>query len=252
MMMRAIALLVLAASGQVLGQSQRTLIFAHNDYVHKRPFHAAYEKRVDFIEADVFYKSGKLLVAHTAIEISDDRTLSSLYLQPIVDQIARNKGSIYSEPAKRLTLMIDLKSDGRKTLQALVSELESFPVIIKCETMTIAVSGDMPPPVEWVNYPAYVHFDGRPTITYSTEQLDRVTLISASFKSYSSWNGRNELPDDDRVKLKEVIERVHSQGKLIRFWAIPDNPTAWKELINLGVDVINTDNAEEAVRAIRR
>jgi alkaline phosphatase len=113
------------------------------------------------------------------------------------------------------------------------------------------VSGDVPPPGEWVDYPQHIHFDGRPTITYTSEQLDRLTLISASFKSYSSWNGRNELPTYDRVKLKEVIQRVHAQGKLIRFWAIPDNEAAWTELMDLGVDVINTDNVEEAVRFIR-
>jgi len=251
-MTRAIVLLVLAAGCQVFGQNQRTLVFAHNDYVHERPFYGSYEKQVDFIEADVFYKRENLLVAHTAMEINDGRTLGTLYLKPIDDQIKQNKGNIYPDQSKRLTLMIDLKTDGRKTLQALVKELENFPSLINCPTMTIAVSGDMPPPAEWVNYPGYIRFDGRPTINYSSEQLDRVTLISASFKNYSTWNGRDEMSKHDRANLKDVIQRVHSQGKLIRFWAIPDNEAAWKELIALGVDVINTDNVDEAVRVIRR
>jgi hypothetical protein len=79
-----------------------------------------------------------LFVAHTAREIRDERTLGILYLKPIDDQIKRNNGSIYSDQSKRLTLMIDLKTDGRKTLQALVKELENFPTLINCPTLTIA------------------------------------------------------------------------------------------------------------------
>jgi hypothetical protein len=54
MVIRNIAFLVLAASCHVVAQGQRALIFAHNDYVHERAFHASYEQHVDFIEADIF------------------------------------------------------------------------------------------------------------------------------------------------------------------------------------------------------
>jgi alkaline phosphatase len=33
--------------------------------------------------------------------------------------------------------------------------------------------------------------------------------------------------------------------KLLRLWAIPDNPASWKRLQQLGVDIINTDKPAE-------
>jgi glycerophosphoryl diester phosphodiesterase len=35
---------------------------------------------------------------------------------------------------------------------------------------------------------------------------------------------------------------AHQQGRRLRFWGVPDQPFAWKELYESGVDLINTDN----------
>jgi alkaline phosphatase len=225
-------------------QALRTRIFAHNDYIHSTPFYGSYDFGVDYIEADIFLKRGKLFVAHTAIKIEEDRTLAELYLMPLLDKINENNGTVYPEPEKTLTLMVDLKTDGAQTLQALVDELNRFPTLIKCRTLAITISGNVPPPAEWSSYPEYIHFDGRPTISYSADQLRRVTLISASFKDYSSWNGRGEMSSAEHVRLEAAVNEVHALGKPVRFWAAPDFAVAWRLLITLGVDVINTDDVE--------
>ncbi|MCF2489046.1 hypothetical protein [Dyadobacter sp. CY347] len=47
--------------------------------------------------------------------------------------------------------------------------------------------------------------------------------------------------EEDRIKLIAAVKGAHDQQKPFRFWASPDNINAWKQLINLGADYINTD-----------
>ena len=222
-------------------------IFAHNDYLKPQPLTAAYSKQVGFIEADVFLVGDNLLVAHTRVEIQKRKTLEALYLAPLAKLATANDGFIYSNQEKTLTLMIDLKTDGEKTLPVLVEMLKKFPSLITCKNFRVAVSGNMPPPSTWNTYPDFIHFDGRPTILYTPDQLARLRLISDSFGNYSSWNGKGELNAADQAKLAAVVKLSHGKNKLIRFWGAPDNQLAWKKLIELNIDVINTDHVAEVL-----
>ncbi len=221
------------------------LIFAHNDYVQPSPFIGAYQHQVDFMEADVFLQDNNLLVAHTRIEVDKTKTLETMYLAPLAKLIEKNNGFVYADQQKSLTLMIDLKTDGESTLNVLVEKVNKFPELLSCKTFQIAVSGNMPSPEKWNSYPTFIQFDGRPDIVYTTEQTARIRLVSQSFKNYSKWHGKGELPARDKAKLVTVIKASHALGKPIRFWAIPDTETGWAKLISLGVDVLNTDKVAE-------
>jgi len=41
--------------------------------------------------------------------------------------------------------------------------------------------------------------------------------------------------------LKEITQKAHSRGQQIRFWATPETEEFWSELLDNGVDLINTD-----------
>jgi alkaline phosphatase len=228
-------LIALTAAGQ-------TLVFAHNDYEKPVPFFAAYQLQADFIEADIFLHEGDLLVAHTADELNKKKSLDVLYLKPLQAQVLKNNGSAFPQSDKMLTLMIDLKTEGIATLNALVKNLKDHPPLINCKTLSITISGNVPPPLQWKDFPEYIHFDGRPGIPYTEDQLKRIRLISASFKSYSTWSGKDSLTNQDQIKIENIIREVHEKGKPIRFWAVPDFAAAWTKLIELKIDVINTDD----------
>jgi hypothetical protein len=49
------------------------------------------------------------------------------------------------------------------------------------------------------------------------------------------------MPDAERRKLRDFVARAHKHGRLVRFWATPENPAVWAELRGAGVDLINTD-----------
>jgi alkaline phosphatase len=219
-------------------------IFAHNDYVRSNPFHTAYDLRVGYIEADVFLVDDALLVAHTRLEIKGDKTLEALYLKPLQQKLMQNKGSAYPGSNQRLTLMIDLKTEGTATLTKLVEILMEFPEITRAKTLHIMISGSVPEPARWKDYPDFIHFDGRPTIDYTEDQLKRISMISTSFRDVSKWNGKEPLLAGDREKIQSLITAVHEKDKPVRFWATPDFPQAWEVLMELKPDVIVTDDVE--------
>ena len=52
------------------------------------------------------------------------------------------------------------------------------------------------------------------------------------------------MPNEERAKLREMVRKAHRSGRMIRFWATPDNAAVWEELYRAGVDLINTDRLE--------
>lgn len=49
------------------------------------------------------------------------------------------------------------------------------------------------------------------------------------------------MPDDEKRRLCHYITLAHRYGKKVRLWASPENPVVWDELLQCGVDLINTD-----------
>ncbi|WP_207421164.1 alkaline phosphatase [Desertivirga brevis] len=222
---------------------------SHNDYEQDLPFLRAYHAGIGSIEADVFVRNGKLLVAHEEKSIDPSRTLDSLYLKPISRYFRTNKGRIYADTSRSLQLVIDLKDNYKKVMPVLIQSLKAYRDVFDPEQaqhpVRIVLSGDIPPPAVFSDFPDYIFFDGRPAITYSGDQLKRVGMISDALGSYSSWNGKGTPTPQDLEKLRAVVTKAHQLGKPFRFWATKDNPTSWMQLENLGADWIGTDHPDK-------
>lgn len=219
---------------------------SHNDYLQILPFGWAYEQGFGSVEADLFLKNDTLFVAHEYREIDSEKTFENLYLYPVLEACQKNGGYIYPDKNKSLQLLIDLKTDHTSTLPALVKLLEPHRKYFYPQgTVKVVISGSTPKPEHFSNYPEYIFFDGRPEINYTDEQLKKVGLISQSFRNYSLWNGKGIPVEKERQLLSKVVEKAHAQEKPVRFWASPDISNAWKFLMNLGVDYINTDKVQE-------
>ncbi|WP_035333778.1 alkaline phosphatase [Dyadobacter crusticola] len=218
---------------------------SHNDYLQAAPFTLAYQQQFGSVEADVFLRNDSLFVAHTLKEIEPERTFEKLYLAPLLRVAAKNGGKIYKD--KKYQLLVDLKTSGEPTLKALVKLLEPHRQLFGegGGGVHLVISGNTPAPPAFNQYPEFVSFDGRPEVSYTPEQLERVGLISQAFGAYSKWNGKGIPVEADREKLTAVIGKAHANRKPFRFWASPDNINAWKVLMNLGADYINTDKVTE-------
>lgn len=226
-------------------------IFAHNDYVRPAPFHTAYKLRVGYIEADVFLAGNELFVAHHKSEVHPERTLRALYLEPLAKMIAENKGHAYQDATLTLTLMIDLKTEGVSTLKTLVNQIEKYPGIIACPSLHVMISGSVPDPATWKQYPGYISFDGRPNVVYTPDQLARVRMISTSFRDYVSWDGTGDIPAEAARVMTRLRDEAHAKGKIFRFWATPDTQNAWRELMRLKMDVVVTDDVSALARFLQ-
>src|SRR4051794_2449732 len=87
----ALALLAIVALGTVravpatapAGPTPLVHAHAHNDYEHARPLLDALDNGFCSVEADIHLVDGKLLVAHDRAHVRPDRTLQSLYLDPL-------------------------------------------------------------------------------------------------------------------------------------------------------------------------
>lgn len=212
---------------------------SHNDYAQANPFFGAFDLQCGSIEADVYLKNGELMVAHFPNEIAPERTLARLYLQPLANKI--NEGKSY-----KLQLLIDLKTPASPVLDTLVRQLARFPTVFGAgKSIQVVVSGNMPKPEDFGRHPAWLGFDGRFGQVYSEAALQRVPLFSASFGSISRWQGKGEMPDEDRQKMQELIKQAHQKGKKIRFWGTPDSEAVWQELMAAGVDWIGSDTPQK-------
>lgn len=141
---------------------------SHNDYWRREPLFSAIRAGCTGVEADVWHFDGELYVAHTIAGIRQNRTLESLYLNPlrdILDQqnvipeflgpISRPRSGVFAaHPRQSLVFLIDFKNDPDQTWDILSSYLAYFrendlltyarASSIVNRPLTIVVSGDAP------------------------------------------------------------------------------------------------------------
>ena len=222
---------------------------AHNDYYHDRPLLDALDQGFCSVEADVFLIDGKLLVAHTRFELNRKKTLDSLYLKPLATRVKENGGRVYPD-GPPLTLLIDFKSSGTETYEALSRELIPYrSMLTRVEdgkvvpgAVQIIISGSRPTDLIAKQATRDVFVDGRLSDLESPANPTLVPLISDRWTSHFKWRGRGEISAAERQKLDEIVAKCHARGERLRFWATPDVESVWRVLHEADVDLINTDN----------
>lgn len=229
---------------------------AHNDYLHARPLLDALEQGFCSVEADIHLVNGELIVAHdlpkdaSSLTKGRAKTLRKLYLEPLAERVRANGGSAFHGSNAYLLLLIDFKSEAEATYAALRKELTPFTEIltkftdrdITTNAVTIVVSGNRPISQVAAERERYVAIDGRLPDLGTNPPAALVPLVSDNWTRFFQWRGAGPLAMDEKVRLREWVEKAHAQGRMIRFWAVPDIPEAWEALHSAGVDLINTDN----------
>lgn len=224
------------------------LIHSHNDYAQRVPFYQAYAQQVSSIEADVFLHDGQLLVGHDVEDLRADMTFEALYVEPIVTLFARNGGRAFRDSDQTLQLMVELKSETDPTLRAVAALLGRWPEVFDPEVnpaaVRVAVTGRVPAPEAFGQYPRFLGFDGAWDADYTPEQLEHIALISTNFRDFSQWNGKGTIIPAEKERLEAVIDRAHELGKPVRFWNAPEGTTVYYTFYDMGIDYINTDKPE--------
>ena len=224
---------------------------AHNDYLHARPLLDALGRGFVSVEADVFLVHGRLLVAHTLLELNPERTLEKLYLDPLRERVRASGGKLFADGSS-LTLLVDIKRDGEATYRALAKTLAEYDDIVSVvrdgrlaqRPVTVIVSGERPRETIAAEKVRYVGIDGRLGDLDSKLPSHLLPLISDNWTNHFQWRGEGPMPRDDQDKLAAIVAKAHAAGRRVRFWATPDQPSVWRELHAAGVDLINTDDLD--------
>ncbi len=225
---------------------------AHNDYEHKRPLLDALEQGFCSVEADVFLVDGKLLVGHTTLDLRPERTLEALYLDPLRQRARAHGGRIYPG-GPTMFLLIDVKSEAKATWAALAEVLARYDDLLSVRrdgkfeprAVTVVISGNRDKEGIAAQKMRRAGIDGRPEDLASEAPADLIPWISAGWGTLFKWNGKGPLPEAERARLREHVQKAHARGRLVRFWATPEGPAVWEELLAAGVDLINTDQLAE-------
>jgi len=222
---------------------------SHNDYEQVRPLSDALDRGFCSIEADLWLVEGQILVAHDREKVNAQRTLQALYLDPLRERIQHNNGHVFPD-GPTCTLLIDVKSEAASTYTVLRQILRSYADILTEFTptnstpkaLTVILSGNRAVELVAVEPLRYAALDGRLTELESNPSTNLFPLISDNWQKHFNWRGEGDFPQPEQQKLSAFARRAHEQGRRIRFWATPDSRAGWRELQQVGVDLIGTDN----------
>ena len=229
------------------------------------------------IETDIHHYNGTLYVGHHTSSLSPERTLASLYLEPLLWLLEQTNPSspFLAEPIynsvydwdvqQTLYLMIDIKNDANRAWELIVKALdplrekgylsfvEAGSSTITYRPVTVIGTGAVPhsafPPNDRpINDKRDTFYDGDLPITSSTTPL----LSPIASGDFLALFGRVTDPDgklnsSQRALLDEHVRDAHARGVKIRYWQMPWWPVAvrngvWRELVEAGVDFINADD----------
>lgn len=237
---------------------------SHNDYEQRRPLAEALSRGYTSIEVDVNLVGGQLLVGHDLIQaLIRNRTLRSMYLDPLADWVQRNGGEVFAPGAPALTLLIDVKTEARSTWRALEAVLTEYgqstkglltrwtPDGLEPGAITVIVSGNRATDLVAADDDRYTSLDGR-LADLDGAGLDGpdaalMPLISARWADVFGWRGTKQISDADLDRLRALVAAAHAQGRRIRFYDTPDGTAAirenvWRTELAAGVDLLNVDD----------
>jgi len=224
-------------------------IWSHNDYEQPQPLETALELGYQMIEADIHLIDGNLYVIHDHPENPEETpVLQDLYLDPLAERIS-NYGSVLPESNVPFYLVIDVKTEAESTFEVLSEVLEPYHNLFTRRengewtegAMKLLISGNRPElDAELPDRIAFI--DGRIPDIGEGYSPDLYPLISDNWNNYFNWDGTGEISEEEYEELVSIVESVHEEDKMIRFWATPDRESVWEVLLDAGVDVINVDD----------
>lgn len=253
-----VALLLLAQSGPSQPQDvvPQLHAHAHNDYLHNPPLLAALEHGFASVEADISLAGDKLCVGHDPNKVDPERTLQRLYLDPLRQRVKANEGRVY-RGGSRFLLFIDIKTAAEPTYLKLHEVLTQYRDMLTAfdsrgrqdGAIMVVVSGNRPLELMRSQPIRYAGYDGRLTDLDSGAPADLIPLISDQWTKNFTWRGEGPMPDREKGKLDEIVQKAHAKGRLVRFWATPDARSAareavWRQQLASGVDLLNSDDLQ--------
>ncbi|MCJ1305467.1 Altered inheritance of mitochondria protein 6 [Hypocenomyce scalaris] len=187
---------------------------SHNDYWRDVPLYSALNAGCTSVEADVWLFNNNFYVGHTTSSLTAERTLRSLYLEPLLDLIQKQnpttpfrqdrealQGIFDTEASQPIVLLIDFKTPGAEIWPELLAQLSPLrernyltyfngTAIIQ-RPITIVASGNAPFDLIIAN------------TTYRDVFFDAPLSQIGDFSS--QWPNPNLLPDAEKLANNALL-----------------------------------------------
>ena len=223
--------------------------YAHNDYENRRPLLDAIEAGYAGVEVDYFLVGGRLLVGHDRSQLSRDRTLQSLYLDPL--RRLTGKPPYLCGPNRRFLLNIETKQSSQPAFDSLRALLDRYPDLFGPQGSVDAILVGWTPPLDSL---------GDSRIQFRVESgnhLDsvppdpRVALISVRYRDLFRWNGRGITTNEFGWVLDSLVHLTRRKpGRRLRIYEVPYNADLYRALLDGGVDLLGIKDLERGRRLL--
>jgi hypothetical protein len=212
----------------------------------------------------------RLLVGGSRDYTDPGAELDRLILRPLADRIGTFHGRVYADsPAPfRLVIAIDEPDPHRleRAYGRLEAQLGEHPEVftrvvdgaVRTGPVTVLLTGDHMPPLALAGAGQRRTFaDGTfadlgpwgapPTVA---------PLLSEPWSERFDWDGRREMPADERNALHRLVAAAHAEGRQVHFAGLPERgwrvrEAFWCELAAAGVDLITTTRPRALANFLR-
>ena len=226
---------------------------SHNDYNRNIPLEDALQHGFTSIEWDILLLNGKLYVGHDVPESKKGHGLPKLkdqFLEPLFNHFQKNNGFIYPGYEEPFYVWIDVKIKKNSSYKKLNKLLKPYRTMLSHYKkgklvpgkVTIIISGDRAIPKILKDKNRMVVLDGRQDDLIMQYPPDLMPFVSMSMWKICRTDTLGLLPPTEIEKLQTFVKSVHAQGKKVRLWATPEREEVWQQLLNCGVDLLNTDH----------
>jgi len=92
--------------------------------------------------------------------------------------------------------------------------------------------------------PQYAFRDGSfGDIGSGAAPANAVPVVSAHWSWLFGWDGRGDMPGEERHQLRSTVRAAHADGRLVRIYGFPQHRSrlrrnCWRELVAAGVDLV--------------
>lgn len=252
-------------------------IHSHNDYSRDIPLFRALSVGCIGVEADIHLVNDDLLVSHSSRDMKPSRTLTSLYLSPLLNILqSQNKqranesaplmGLFNNQPDETLILLLDFKTDPSLSMPVVMAQLQPFRdagYLTHWDGSNL-VQGPIAIVASGL---ASTRFDLLPSTSGSVfldAPLDELAKTGSQYNNSNSLyasaplapalGGRVSLFGMNKGQLSRIdglVKDAQARGLKARFWATPNWPIGlrdrtWKQLVGQNVGMLNVDDVLHA------
>lgn len=260
---------------------------SHNDYMRSIPLFDALAAGCESVEADLWLRNDTdrdldLLVGHTSSSLTAQRTLRSLYLDPLI-AILQNQSALLKTrrdgpqglasgvfqmfPNTTLILLLDFKSNGTELWPVVSQQLEplrqggwltSWNSSSNSTTwgpIRVVGSGNTPFDAIVANTTYRDIFFDVPLEDVANPQYDTSNSYLASISIQSAvgkmWNGKFSSKQLETIRYQ--ISQARGKGLVPRYWDTVSWPVSWRNyvwstLVDNDTGLLNVDDLQEASR----